>query len=140
MKDHRFYITTEENFLSLDNISFSAEINNYSFINGCEQIDEEIIANVTLLFILKPDKAENKDIVLPYFIGIADNQKIFFDLQYYKAEGILELNKNRTSYAETEVRTTNKIIIPLSVYKNIKNKIIIGFMLSEEKQKILNLN
>ena len=61
------------------------------------------------------------------------------DIEYYKAIGSLNKNVNKSSYIETEIITIENIIIPI---KNIKegftNKLLIGFMLNQEKIKILN--
>ena len=45
-KNHRVYIASEENSITLDNISYRAEINNYNFIKGCYISNNNIIGQL----------------------------------------------------------------------------------------------
>ena len=91
----------------------------------------------SLLFVVKPDKAELARIIMPYFIAILDDQQNIIDIQYYNVYG--NENQNASSYIETEIIDTQQINI---FYKDensdLNNKILIGFMLDKEKLKILN--
>ena len=54
------------------------------------------------------------------------------DIQYYTISVILKKNIDESSYIETEITTTQNISA------GFKNKLLIGFMLNQEKLKILN--
>ena len=131
-KDHRIYASSEEQSLTLNNVSYKAEINNYSFIDECIISNNNTKSRLSILFVVKPDKAKNTDIVLPYYIAILDDQKNIVDIQYYKVVGDLKKNIDDSSYIETEIIDTQDINISSS------NNILIGFMLDKEKMKILN--
>ena len=131
-KDHRIYISSEEQFLTLNNVSYKAEINNYNFIDECIISSNNITSKLSILFVVKPDKAKKSDIILPYYIAILDDQNNIVDIQYYKAVGDLKKNIDESSYIETEIIATQDINI------NSSNNVLIGFMLDKEKMKILN--
>ena len=57
-KDHRIYIASEEDFFSLDNLSYSAEINNYNFVNECPILNNRILAKLSILFVVKPENVK----------------------------------------------------------------------------------
>ncbi len=131
-KDHRIYVSSEEQSLTLNNVSYKAEINNYSFIDECIISNNNTKSRLSILFVVKPDKAKNTDIVLPYYIAILDDQKNIVDIQYYKVAGDLKKDIDKSYYIETEIIDTQDINISTS------NNILIGFMLDKEKMKILN--
>ena len=128
-KDHRVYITTQSASLSLDNVSYRAEINNFNFTNECLMIDNNIVGSLSILFVIESDKIQEADIILPYYIAILDDQRKIVDIQYYKIANKLEKNKNKSSYIETEVIVNNDIKI------DITKKLLIGFMLDQKKTK-----
>ena len=131
-KDHRIYITTEENSLLLNNISYTAEINNYDFTKGCLMLNNKIEATITLLFVVKPKKAKKANIILPYYIAKLDNNNNILDIQYYKVTGVLNKNVDESSYIETEIRDIKNISA------GFENRLLIGFMVNQKKLKILN--
>ena len=131
-KDHRIYISSEEQSLTLNNVSYKAEINNHIFLDECIISSNNTKSRFSILFVVKPEKAKKSGIILPYYIAILDDQKIIVDIQYYKAVGDLKKDIDESSYIETEIITTQDINISSS--KNI----LIGFMLDKEKMKILN--
>ena len=138
-KDHRIYITTEENSLTINNISYKAEMNNYNFTHGCILLNNEISAKLSILFIVKPENAKQTDIIMPYYIALLDDQKNIVNIQYYTAQGVLKKNFDESSYIETEITATIDVLIPTkNINEDIKNKLLIGFMLDKEKLKILN--
>ena len=131
-KDHRIYIATEENSLTLNNISYKAVINNYKFPSECFMINNKVEATLSILFIITPDKAKLADIIIPYYIALLDDQKNIVNIQYYKAVGIFKKDFSESSYIETEI-ISNQVINTHHL-----NKILIGFMLDQEKLNILN--
>ena len=138
-KDHRLYISSEENSLNLNNLSYKAEINNYKFVNKCSILNNNIVAKLSILFVVSPENAKQSKITLPYYIAFLDNEKNILNIQYYKATGALIKNNDKSSYVETEITTTSDIIIPIKdINIDVNNKLLIGFMLNKEKLKILN--
>ena len=138
-KDHRIYIATEENSLTLNNISYKAVINNYKFPSECFMINNKVEATLSILFTITPDKAKLADIIIPYYIALLDDQKNIVNIQYYKATGTLKKNDDKYFYVETEIRTTQNVTIPVQdMNVDLNKKLLLGFMLNQDKLKILN--
>ncbi len=137
-KDHRIYISSEENSLTINNISYKAEINNYKFINGCSIVNKKIIAKLSILFVIRPENANKSNITLPYYIAFLDNQKKVLNVQYYQVTGTLIKNNDQSSFVETEIVATSDVIIPIKDTSLDNNKLLIGFMLNKEKLEIMN--
>ena len=74
-KGHRVYITTEENSLSLNNISYRAEINNYNFANGCLMLNNKITATLSILFVVNPRKTQQADVGYTILYNLSDFKK-----------------------------------------------------------------
>ena len=89
-KDHRVYITTEESSITLHNISYKAEINNYNITKECFIKDNNITITLSILFVVKPEKAQQAEILLPYYLALLDDKKNIVNIQYYKAKDKLE--------------------------------------------------
>ena len=131
-KDHRIYITSEESSLTINNLSYRAEINNYNFVKKCLVLNNKITTALSILFVVKPEKPKKSDIILPYYVAFLDDQKNIVNIQYYKAVGIFKKDFSGSSYIETEI-ISNQVINTHHL-----NKILIGFMLDQEKLNILN--
>ena len=138
-KNHRVYITTEMIPLTLNNISYRAETNNYNFANGCFIQNNKITGKLSILFIVTPEKAQKAEIIMPYYIALLNNQKNIVDIQYYKIKGNLNKNVDKSSYIKTEITATQDVIIPIQdISDDFNNKLLIGFMLNKEKLDVLN--
>ena len=52
---------------------------------------------------------------------------------------LLNKNDNKSFYVETEIRTTQNVTIPAQdMGIDLNKKLLLGFMLSQDKLKILN--
>ena len=122
--------------ITLDNISYSAKINNYFFDGQCKSQNNNIMANLKMLFIIYPDNASEDKIEIPYYIALLDDKKIIIEINYYKVKGFLNKNIEEKKFIETEINSSQEILIPINEKKI--NKILIGFMIDKEKLKILN--
>ena len=82
-KDHRVYITSEEDELQLDNISYRAKFNNYNFNNSCLVENNILNASLSLLIVVQPLNAKINILEIPYYIAVLDNHKKIIDIEYY---------------------------------------------------------
>ena len=138
-KNHRLYIASQDDNVSLDNISFKAKIDNYSFVKGCKIIEDDILATLSLLFIIYPDKIKKSEIIIPYYIAFLDDQKNIIDIQYYKAIANLNKNSEDSVFIETEANIIIDIKFSLNnINDEFSNDILVGFMLDEKKVNIIN--
>ena len=137
--EHRNYLTTDDSEISLNNISYKATINNYNFDKKCLMEENTIIINLSLLFIVQPEKTINKEIKLPYYIAIINENDELMNVNYFQVNGEFDKDIESNKFIETEI--TDKIDFRLelnNVYVSSNNIILIGFMLDNKKLKILN--
>ena len=138
-KEHQTYITSDKNPLTIDNISYSAVLNNYLFNQKCFVSNNILTGNISLLFVIKPNNISHEEIFLPFYIAILTSEDEVLDIQYFSAEGVMKKDSETLNYIETELTNTFVIRIPNKDIKtNIKTSMVIGFMLDEEKIKLLN--
>jgi len=136
--EHKTYIGSSEESISLDNITYKAEINNYEFLKGCFDNDEYFETELSILFLIQPDKTQTDDIALPFYVAILDSKDKLIDIQYYNLNESLKVNQENKEFIETDLTTIVKIRMPFSDYERNEIYILIGFMLDKQKLKILN--
>ena len=137
--EHTKYINSNTMPISIDNLSYSADINNYAFNSDCLIIDDIIQAELSLLFIVNPYQAKISELSLPFYVAILDERNELVDMQYYQVEGNLKSDPETKKYIETELTKSITIQMPLEVDQvNSRNILIVGFMLDKKKLEILN--
>ena len=138
-KEHRIYVTGHESSLKVENISYRAELNNYFFNTECSIVDNVLTGNLSLLFVILPENLIQDDILLPYYIALVSSEDKIIDIQYYSIQGVMQKDYERSLYLETELTANIEIKMSGKEKKiNLNNSLIIGFMLDQEKIKILN--
>ena len=137
--EHKKYIDSHTRPISIDNLSYSAEINNYAFNSDCLIIDDIIQADLSLLFVVYPDQAEVSQVTLPFYVAILNEINEVVDMQYYQIDGNLIDDHKTKKYIETEfAKTVTLQMSSLDYQINSKNTVIVGFMLDKRKLEILN--
>ena len=135
--EHKKYLKINASAISVDDVAYKAEINNYNFSKGCFINDNNFNASLSILFIVKPLIKEQNIITLPFYLAILDKEKKLRDIQYYYTEG--NFNKNLETetkeFVETDLSKTITINIP-DVDEMIT--IVVGFMLDKQQLEILN--
>lgn len=137
--EHRNYIASNEDQISLDNLSYKATINNYKFESDCELVNNFLEINLSILFIVKPENSiQTKNIDLPYYVTFLNDNKVI-DTQYFQLQGEFNKNNELTEYVETELVDIIEFKIDKNILNsNFKNQILIGFMLDNKKLMLLN--
>ena len=137
--EHSQYITGNTKPITTENIRYRAEINNYVFNSECSTKDNVFHAELSLLFIVKPDLTEESGIILPFYVAILNANDEVVDMQYYQVDGDLRGEPENANYIETELTKTIKLQIPLlDDQEHSQNQVIVGFMLDKKKLEILN--
>ena len=137
--EHSKYVTSDTKPITSENVSYRAEINNYAFNSACSIIDNVFQADLSLLFIVKPDLTEESSINLPFYVAILNAKDEVVDMQYYQVDGDLKGEPENANYIETELTKTIKLQIPsLNEEELNQSKIVLGFMLDKKKLEILN--
>ena len=137
--EHNQYITGNTKPITTENISYRAEINNYAFNSECSIKDNIFEAELSLLFIVKPDLTEESVITLPFYVAVLNINDEVVDIQYYQADGDFISESENVNYIETELTKTIKLHIPsLNEEELNQNKVVVGFMLDKKKLEILN--
>ena len=137
--EHKKYIDSYTKPISIDNLSYSAEIDNYAFNSSCLIIDDIMQAELSLLFVVYPDQTEVSEVTLPFYVAILNEINEVVDMQYYLIEGDLKKDPKTKKYIETELTQTVTLEISSQDYKmDSRNTAIVGFMLDKKKLEILN--
>ena len=137
--EHKKFFTSSTKTISVENIGYRAEINNYAFNSECSIKDNIFQAELSLLFIVKPDLTEESSITLPFYAAILNANDEVVDIQYYQADGDLISESVNANYIETELTKTIKLQIPSLNEEGLnQNKVVVGFMLDKKKLEILN--
>ena len=137
--EHSQYITGNTKPITTENIRYRAEINNYAFNSECSIKDNIFQAELSLLFIVKPDLTEESSITLPFYAAILNANDEVVDMQYYQVDGDLKGETENANYIETELTKTIKLqISSLNEEELNESKVVVGFMLDKKKLEILN--
>ena len=137
--EHSQYITGNIKPITTENIRYKAEINNYAFNRECSIKDNILQAELSLLFIVKPDLTEESSITLPFYVAVLNINDEVVDMQYYQADGDFMSESENVNYIETELtKTINLQISSLNEDGLNQNKVVVGFMLDKKKLEIIN--
>ena len=137
--EHGKYITGITKPITSDNVSYRAEINNHAFSSECSIIDNVFQADLSLLFIVKPDLTEESSITLPFYVAVLNINDELVEMQYYQADGDFMSESENVNYIETELIKTIKIQISSLNEEGLnQNKVVVGFMLDKKKLEIIN--
>ena len=137
--EHNQYITGNTKPISIEYISYRAEINNYAFNSECSIKDNIFEAELSLLFIVKPDLTEESVITLPFYVAVLNINDEVVDMQYYQADGDFMNESEDVNYIETELTKTIKLQTPFFNEEEFsQNIVVVGFMLDKKKLEILN--
>ena len=66
--EHKKYISSDQDEINLENISFRAKINNFKFNSKCFLKGDLFQAKLSILFIIYPEMISNSDIKLPIYV------------------------------------------------------------------------
>ena len=135
--EHKNYIDSSEEILSLDNLSLQAEINNAIFSAECQIQNNIFSTNLSLLFIINPIDQSKREFILPFYIAMIDKNKKTNSIEYYSASGTLKKDLDSKDLIETEMTKT----IPIDVdagFINEDTTFLIGFILDKKRIELLN--
>ena len=133
--ENRNYLDSEEKPLTLDNVSFKAEINNYAFNKSCFKKNDIRTFPLDILFIIDPIKPTSSNVILPLYVALLDSDQQLFEMQYFSISGEISNDLTTKAYFETEL--SNSIYIVTSKNNSVSS-IVIGFMLDKNKEELLN--
>jgi len=137
--EHKKFFTSNTKTISVENISYRAEINNYAFNNDCSIVNDAFQAELSLLFIVKPNKIEEGNITLPFYVAILNPSDELLNMQYYQINDSFQKESVSGNYIETELIQRIKLQMPfLNDQKYSSIKVVVGFMLDKKKLEILN--
>ena len=137
--EHNTYIRGNTEPITVENLRYIANINNFKFISDCSIIDNKFEAKLSILFIVKPEQTTTADILLPFYVAVIDSNEKLVEIQYYQTKGKFIKSEATEKYMENDLVKTIKLqILPADDEFYLKNSIIIGFMLDEKKLEIIN--
>ena len=135
VSEHKTYVGSLSEIISLDNIAYQAEINNAIFTNNCQMKENIFFSNLTLLFIVSPLEEMQSIINLPFYVAVIDENKDVRDIQYYSITDTFKNNPETGELVETELTKTILVSLP-SMDESLS--VLVGFMLDEQHFEILN--
>ena len=133
--ENRNFIEGEEKPLTLDNVSFKAEINNYAFNKSCFQENDISTFPLDILFIINPIRPTSPNVILPLYVAFLDLDQQLFEMQYFSISGEMKNDLTTKGYLETELSNSINIITSKN---NSVSSLVIGFMLDKNKKELLN--
>ena len=132
---NRNYLNSEEKPLTLGNVSFKAEINNYTFNKSCFQENDISTFPLDILFIIEPIRSTSPNVNLPLYVALLGSEKQLYEMQYLSISGKINYDLNTENYLETELSNSINII---TSNNNPISSLVIGFMLDKKKEELLN--
>ena len=133
--ENRNYLDSEEKPLTLDNVSFKAEINNYAFNKSCFQENDISIFPLDILFIIDPITPISPNVNLPLYVALLDSDQQLFEMQYFSISGEIRNDLATKAFLQTEL---SKSINIMTSKNNPVSSLVIGFMLDKKKEELLN--
>ena len=133
--ENRNYLDSEEKPLTLDNVSFKAEINNYAFNKSCFQENDIRTFPLDILFIIDPIRPTSPNVILPLYVALLDSDQQLFEMQYFSISGEIRNDLATKAFLQTEL--SNSIYIVTSKNNSVSS-LVIGFMLDKNKEELLN--
>ena len=133
--EHTNYIHSDTNEINLENLSYKAEINNYSYDGNCYKNNNIISIPVDLLLIIKPIDLKNSNITLPIYVALFDGNNKLIEIQYFSLNKKIKINEN--SKLSEEIEFIDSFKISSNINNSISN-IIIGFMLNKKKIELIS--
>ena len=133
--EHKNYVFSEKNPINIDNLSFQADLNNFSINVPCLKYDEYTKYSIDILAIISPLSMKSSFVNLPIYAALIDEKNNVIDMQYYSIEGNVNFDEDSKTFIETEI--FDRIMILSSDNKAAK-KIIIGFMMDAKTEELLN--
>jgi len=134
--EHRNYLHTDEPFISLENLSFKARIDNFSFIESCYIQNNYIYFPLEILLIINPVKPKFEINEIPVYAAVLDSNKNLLEIQYFNLKS--KINKDESSGEFIESDYSDKLEIVINNQNEI-SYIVIGFMLDKKKKELINL-
>ena len=132
---HTAYIGSTAENISLDNIEYQGKINNALFTKKCTIKKDVFFSELSILFIVKPLIDEINLINLPFYVAILNQNKELQDILYFSALGKFNINLETNNAIETDI---TKILTIQHENINESSIIIIGYILDEKREEILN--
>ena len=133
--EDKIFIDTNEVGTTIDDVTFKAELNNFAFNDKCFQQNEVSVIPLEILIIAQPmSELKNPDVSIPLYAVLLDQNDKVLETQYFMVSTSIKKNSETKNFIETDI--TDKLNI---ITKNFEtNKIVIGFMLDDEKKLLVN--
>jgi len=133
--EHRNYLKSEEKFITLDNLSYKAEINNYAFNEECFMTKGLYTFPLGVLFLIDPINVVSSEVSLPFYVALLDSSDQLIEIQYFSINGIIKKSEDNEKYVETEITELFDIIssndTPVSTF-------VLGFMIGKKQKELSN--
>ena len=132
---HRNFLFSNAEKINLENLSFKASLNNYSFNNNCAKKNNLFLLPLDLLIVVEPMLANQSQVILPIYVSALGEEDKEIDTQFFSIVGDLNFNKDTNTYLESDIIDTLDVVFSSEekVYT-----LVVGFMIDKEKMNLLN--
>ena len=131
-KEHKDYFSTDKDNISGE-MTYIATINNFKL--KCQKSERNaIFSMLDILFVITPLKNDVITYDYHYFVSILDNNSEILDYQIFSVNGRFPLDEDK-DLNESVVTESLDQYIPL---QHNLYKIVIGFVLDEERYNLIN--
>ena len=88
-----------------------------------------------ILFIITPVNLNDPNVYLPFYIAILDAKENLKEIYYYSIDAKVLKDEDAQKYIESEISESILVKFPNDIEMS---SLLVGFMLDNEKYKILN--
>jgi len=133
--EDKHYIYSEQDSISIDNLSLKAELNNFSINANCMKSNEVIIIPIDLLIIIKPlENISKPEFDMPIYATLLDENDNVLEMQYFNIPGFINKDEELMQFVDSDLIYQIKIVTNNFKFKQV----VIGFMLDRKKREILD--
>ena len=133
--EHTNYIHSDVNQINLENLSYKAELNNYSYDGNCYKNNNIIYFPIDILFIIKPIELKKLYVTLPVYAALFDENDKLIEIQYFSLNK--KIKKNESLKLSEEIEFIDSFKISSNTDTTVSN-IVIGFMLNKKKIELIS--
>tara|TARA_B110000196_G_C21014195_1_gene599456 strand:+ start:292 stop:807 length:516 start_codon:yes stop_codon:yes gene_type:complete len=133
--EDNIYTYSEQEDITMDNLSFKAELNNFALNSRCIQSNNIAIIPVDILIVVKPHQNLTiSEVDIPIYLSLLDINNNVLETQYFNIPVFISKNEKQEQFFKSDIKNT--VMVVTQKY-NVK-QIVIGFMLDSKKREFLD--
>ena len=123
--ENNVYLQGDLDSINLEDFNYKASLNNYGYKSDCFSDLEKNYYPLDILILVEPINPKNKNINIPIFVILYDNQDQVIDKQFFRINDYINYSDKTSIFEITEVISNLSIITSAD---NNTNSMIVGFV------------